>query len=280
MVNFLKILIISFVQGITEWLPVSSTGHMILVDEFVKLSQSEAFWELFLIIVQFSSILAVVILFWSKLNPFRIYKKSDNQIKLIANIAFDRPIFVMWLKVLVASIPAAVIGLLFDDWLEAHLFNSVVVSLMLIIYGIGFIVVESQKAKPVSNDLDKISYKQALLLGGFQTLALIPGTSRSGATILGGLIMKIKRSVVAEFSFFMAIPVMFGASLLKIIKVGLNFSFTEYLLLGFGCLVAFLTSLLAIKFLMNYIKKNDFKIFGYYRIILGVLVLSYFLIFK
>ncbi len=267
MIEYFKIFIMSFVQGITEWLPVSSTGHMIIVDEFLKLSQSENFMELFLILVQLGSIMAVVVLFFNKLNPidFKHKKLKPQTINL-------------WKKVLIASIPAAIIGLLFDDLIDQYLFKTIVVAVMLVVYGVGFIVIENKKQPSVTNDLEQLSYKQALTIGFFQVLALIPGTSRSGATILGGLLMRIKRTAVAEFSFFMAIPVMLGASLLKLIKIGMDFQASEWLLMLFGCLVAFLVSLWAIRFLLNYVKNHDFKLFGWYRIGLGAILLIYFLI--
>ncbi len=266
MFGYLKVFILSLVQGVTEWLPVSSTGHMIIVDEFLQLGQSVEFKELFLILVQLGSIMAVVVLFFNKLNPVDFKQKK-----------FKPETIELWKKVLVASIPAAIIGLAFDDLIDEYLFNAPVVVVMLIVYGIGFIVVENQKRPAETKDLDKITYRQALLVGAFQVLALVPGTSRSGATILGGLLLKIKRTVIAEFSFFMAIPVMFGASLLKLIKVGFDLTAAEWLLIGFGCVVAFVVSLLAIKFLLNYVKNHDFKIFGWYRIGLGALLLIYFL---
>ena len=270
-IEFLKVLIIGIVQGITEWLPVSSTGHMILVDEFVKLNQSADFMEVFLVVIQFGSILAVVFLFWDKLFPFKF--NDGIQIK---NETMD-----LWFKVLVGCIPAGIMGLLFDDIITELFYNPFTVAVMLILYGIMFIVIENMNKgrTPRYNELSDITYKYALLIGIFQVLALIPGTSRSGATIVGGLLIGSSRYVVAEFTFFLAIPIMFGASLLKVLGFGFAFTQTELLTLGLGMVVAFGVSVWAIKFLMNYIKKNDFKAFGYYRIIVGFLVLAYFSLF-
>lgn len=265
LVELIKIIILGVVEGITEWLPISSTGHMILVENFIKLSQSEAFRSVFLIIVQLGAILAVLTIYFHKLMPY------DFRSKRIKPMTLN-----LWGKVLVASIPAAVIGLAFDDVIDKYLLNPVTVAVMLIVYGAGFIVVERTKKPATINQLGQLSYKQALQIGAFQVLALIPGTSRSGATILGGLLMKIKRSVIAKFSFFMAIPVMFGASLLKLIKVGLKFTASEWLLLALGTITAYLVSFFAIKFLVSYIKKHDFQVFGWYRIALGVVVLLWF----
>ena len=265
LIELIKIIVLGVVEGITEWLPISSTGHMVLVENFIKLSQSEAFRSVFLIIVQLGAILAVLTIYFHKLMPY------DFRSKRIKPMTLN-----LWGKVLVASIPAAIIGLAFDDVIDKYLLNPVTVAVMLIVYGIGFIVVERTKKPATINQLGQLSYKQALQIGAFQVLALIPGTSRSGATILGGLLMKIKRSVIAEFSFFMAIPVMFGASLLKLIKVGLKFTASEWLLLVLGTITAYLVSFFAIKFLVSYIKKHDFQVFGWYRIALGTIVLLWF----
>ena len=273
MLEMLKVILLGIVEGITEWLPISSTGHLILVDEFVKLGASEAFKEMFNVVVQLGAILAVVVLYFNKLNPFSKKKSRKEQVETIQ----------LWMKVVVACIPAAVLGILFDDWMEAHLHNYIVVSLMLVLYGVLFILVENwnkgNSAKVTK--LSELSYQTALIIGAFQVLSLIPGTSRSGATILGALLIGVSRYVAAEFTFFLAIPVMFGASGLKILKFvmeGGGFTGMEAAMLILGCVVAFFVSVLAIKFLMGYIKKNDFKVFGYYRIILGVLVLGYFII--
>lgn len=273
MLEMLKVILLGIVEGITEWLPISSTGHLILVDEFVKLGASEAFKEMFNVVVQLGAIMAVVVLYFNKLNPFS-KKKSRKQKKQTIDL---------WVKVVVACIPAGVLGILFDDWMEEHLHNYVVVALMLIIYGVLFIVVENwnKKNTPRVTKLSELSYQTALAIGAFQVLSLIPGTSRSGATIVGALVIGVSRYVAAEFTFFLAIPVMFGASGIKILKFladGGGFTGMEAAMLIVGCLVAFFVSVFAIKFLMGYIKKNDFKVFGYYRIVLGILVLGYFLI--
>ena len=272
MIEILKAILFGIVEGITEWLPISSTGHMILLDEFINLKVTDEFYDLFQVVIHLGAILAVVIMYFKTICPFGFGKNKEEQ----------KSTWNLWGKILVACLPAAIIGILFDDWLDEHLYNSVVVSLTLIIYGIIFIIIESKKfGKRETKDLDKITYKQALGIGAFQLLSLIPGTSRSGSTIIGGLILGLERSVAASFTFFLAIPVMVGASLLKllkyILKVGLVFQTGELLLLGVGCLVAFIVSILIIKFLMNYIRKHDFKVFGYYRIVLGIIVLAYFL---
>lgn len=271
-IEILKAVLFGIVEGITEWLPISSTGHMILLDEFIHLGVSDEFYKLFEVVIQLGAILAVVIMYFKTIIPFGFGKNKEEQ----------KNTWNLWGKILVACLPAAIIGILFDDWLDEHLYNSVVVSLTLIIYGVIFIVIESKNfGKRTTKKLNDITYKQALGIGGFQLLSLIPGTSRSGSTIIGGLILGLERSVAAEFTFFLAIPVMVGASLLKllkyILKVGLVFQAGELLLLGVGCLVAFIVSILIIKFLMNYIRKHDFKVFGYYRIVLGIIVLAYFL---
>ena len=273
MLEILKVILLGIVEGITEWLPISSTGHLILVDEFVKLGASEAFKEMFNVVVQLGAIMAVVVLYFHKLNPFSPRKSRTQKVHTIQ----------LWMKVIVACIPAAVLGILFDDWMEEHLHNYVVVSLMLVIYGVLFIMVENwnKKNTPAVTKLSELSYKTALIIGGFQVLSLIPGTSRSGATILGALLIGVSRYVAAEFTFFLAIPVMFGASGLKVLKFvmeGGGFTGMEATMLLVGCVVAFFVSVLAIKFLMGYIKKNDFKVFGYYRVVLGILVLAYFAI--
>lgn len=273
MIEILKVILLGIVEGITEWLPISSTGHLILVDEFVKLGASDAFKEMFNVVIQLGAIMAVVVLYFNKLNPFSSRKSRKQKVQTIQ----------LWMKVVVACIPAGVLGILFDDWMEEHLHNYVVVSLMLIIYGVLFILVENwnKKNTPTVTKLSELSYKTALIIGGFQVLSLIPGTSRSGATILGALLIGVSRYVAAEFTFFLAIPVMFGASGIKILKFvleGGGFTGMEAAMLIVGCVVAFFVSVFAIKFLMGYIKKNDFKVFGYYRIILGVVVLLYFFV--
>lgn len=274
MFEILKVILLGIVEGITEWLPISSTGHLILVEEFIKLDASDAFKEMFNVVIQLGAIMAVVVLYFSKLNPFSSKKlKKEKQ-----------ETFSLWMKVVVACIPAGVLGFLFDDFLDAHLHNYIVVSIMLAVYGVLFILVENwnKKKQPKVTKLSDLTYQTALLIGAFQVLSLIPGTSRSGATIIGALLLGVSRYVAAEFTFFLAIPVMFGASALKLAKFfleGAGMSGAEIAMLSVGCLVSFVVSVIAIKFLMGYIKKNDFKAFGYYRIILGVLVLLYFLIF-
>ena len=275
MIEILKAILFGIVEGITEWLPISSTGHMILLNDFIHLSVSEEFYELFEVVIQLGAILAVVVIYFKTICPIG-FGKTKKETKDTLNL---------WGKIIVACLPAAVIGILFDDWLDEHLYNSIVVSLMLIIYGIIFIVIESRKVGTrKTKRLNNITYKQALGVGAFQLLSLIPGTSRSGATIIGGLLLGLERSVAAEFTFFLAIPVMAGASLLKvlkyILKVGLVFNLSEVFLLIVGCVVAFIVSILIIKFLMNYIRKHDFKVFGYYRIVLGIIVLLYFVFLK
>lgn len=271
MFEFFKVIILGIVEGITEWLPISSTGHLILVEEFVKLNASDAFEEMFNVVIQLGAIMAVVVLYFHKLNPFSPKKTNEQKEETMA----------LWLKVIVACIPAGVLGILLDDWMDEHLHNYVVVSVMLIVYGVLFIVVENwnKKNKPSVTKLSDLTYKTAILIGAFQVLSLIPGTSRSGATIIGALLLGVSRYVAAEFTFFLAIPVMFGASAIKLLKFfmeGTGISGMEIAMLGVGCVVAFVVSIIAIKFLMGYIKKNDFKVFGYYRIVLGVLVLLYF----
>ncbi|MDK2937458.1 MAG: undecaprenyl-diphosphate phosphatase [Eubacteriaceae bacterium] len=270
--ELLKAVFLGIVEGITEWLPISSTGHMIIVDQFIQLSMPDSFKEMFFVVVQLGAILAVVYLYWPRLVP--ISRKNGK-------FVLKRNTTILWSKIIVACLPAAVIGLLFDDFINATFYNYVVVAIMLIIYGVLFIVIEDRNKgkKPVITKLSELDYKTALYIGFFQVLALIPGTSRSGATIIGGMIMGASRTVAAEFTFFLAIPIMFGASLLKLIKFGFNFTGLEFFVLVFGMLSAFITSVLAIKFLMGYIKKNDFKIFGWYRIILGIIVILFFLVF-
>ena len=273
MFEIFKVIILGLVEGITEWLPISSTGHLILVDEFIKLDASDAFKEMFNVVVQLGAILAVVVLYFNKLNPFSAKKTKKQKIHTIQ----------LWMKVVVACIPAAVLGILFDDWMEAHFHNYIVVAIMLIVYGVLFIWVENwnKTTEPSVTKLSELSYKTALFIGLFQVLSLIPGTSRSGATILGALLLGVSRYVAAEFTFFLAIPVMFGASGIKLLKFfgeGAGITGMEVAMLSVGCIVAFVVSVIAIKFLMGYIKKNDFKVFGYYRIVLGILVLGYFLI--
>lgn len=272
MSEFLKVFLLGIVEGITEWLPISSTGHMILVEEFIQLNVSADFMEMFRVVIQLGAILAVVLLYFPKLWPF--CSPKDGWIR--------KDTWTLWFKVLAAVLPAAVIGIPFDDTLDAMFYNYRTVAVTLIVYGVLFIVVENynRKKRPKVTSLDNITWSLAIGIGIFQVLSLIPGTSRSGATILGAILLGASRSVAAEFSFFLGIPVMFGASLLKLVKFGFAFSGAEIVLLLTGMAVAFLVSILAIKFLMNYIKRNDFKPFGYYRIILGALVLFYFIFMK
>lgn len=268
-VEIIKAIILGIVEGITEWLPISSTGHMILVDEFLQLNMSEAFKEMFFVVIQLGAIMAVVVLYWKKLIPFSFKKKL-----IIKNDTMS-----LWFKILTACVPAAIIGILFDDKIDEMFYNYQTVTVTLILYGILFIIIESRNSniKPKINELSQISYKIAIMIGIFQVLSLVPGTSRSGATILGAILIGTSRTVAAEFTFFLAIPVMFGASLLKILKFGLVFTNTEIITLLVGMIVAFVVSVFAIKFLMRYIKKHDFKVFGWYRIVLGIIVALYFL---
>lgn len=274
-VEWLKVVLLGIVEGITEWLPISSTGHMILVDEFVHLNVSPEFMNMFLVVIQLGAILAVVVLYFTKLWPFRNQKNAGTA--LVRYVDMDK--MILWFKILVACVPAIVVGLPLNDFFEEKLYNYVVVALMLVIYGVLFIVIENynKHRKPQINSLEDITFKTALLIGLFQVLSLIPGTSRSGSTIIGGILVGTSRTIAAEFTFFLAIPVMFGASLLKLVKFGFHFTGTEVAILLVGMAVAFVVSVLAIKFLMSYIKKHDFKVFGWYRIVLGVLVLGYFI---
>ena len=268
-IEILKAFLYGIVEGITEWLPISSTGHMILLDQFVKLDVSESFWEMFLVVIQLGAIMAVVVLYWNKLFPFRIGQKDW----------IDKEKFSMWFKILVASIPAGVVGVLWDNELNALFYNPVTVAVMLILFGVLFIWIENRnKGKRARvNSIAEITYTSALLIGFFQLIAAVfPGTSRSGATIVGALLIGISRTTAAEFTFFLAIPAMFGGSAIKLLKFGFDFQPTELVILLVGMVVAFVVSMLAIKFLMGYIKKHDFKVFGWYRIVLGVLVLLYF----
>lgn len=269
-IELLKVVFLGIVEGITEWLPISSTGHMLLVDEFIQMNVSDAFKDMFFVVIQLGAILAVVLLFWNKMWPFR--KKTAHH----GPVKWDT--IQMWLKVVVACIPGAVITLLFDDYIEAHLHTPTVIAAALIIYGIAFIVVENwnKSRTPKVNTLAEITYGTAFLIGLFQVLSIIPGTSRSGSTIIGALIIGVSRVAAAEFTFFLAVPVMFGLSLFKLLKFGFVFTQAELVTLAVGCVVAFLVSVVVIKFLMSYIKKHDFKVFGWYRIVLGVVVLAYF----
>ena len=268
-VEIFKAIILGVIEGITEWLPVSSTGHMILVDEFLQLGMSPAFKEMFFVVIQLGAIMAVVILYWKKIFPFNFNKRPF----------VEKDIIIMWIKIVIACIPAAVIGLKWDDQINALFYNFQTVATMLIIFGILFIIVENHNKgkRPKVTNMNQLTYKMAIIIGLFQLIAAVfPGTSRSGATILGALLIGISREVAAEFTFFLAIPVMFGASLLKLVKFGFAFTSFELIVLGVGTIVSFVVSVWAIKFLMGYIKKHDFKVFGWYRIILGIILLAYF----
>ena len=271
MLEILKAAVYGTVEGITEWLPVSSTGHMILLEEIMPMEVTEDFWNMFLVVVQFGAILAVVLLFWNKIFPLQ--RNRRRQIRI------DWNIMSLWGKILVACIPAAIVGILFDDWLEEHLYNFWVVAVMLIAVGIIFIIVENRNrgVRPMIRTTNDLDYKVALLIGLFQLAAAVfPGTSRSGATIIGALMIGVSRTAAAEFTFYLAIPVMFGASFLKLLKFGLTFTSMEIGILLTGMIVSFIVSIVVIRFLMSYIKKHDFKIFGWYRIVLGAVVLLYF----
>ena len=274
LIEILKVIFLGIVEGITEWLPISSTGHMLLVDEFITLNMSEEFKEMFFVVIQLGAIIAVVVMFWNKMCPFQLKDKSQPKVKMNT--------INMWLKVVVACIPSAVLGLLFDDLLEEYFGNAVTIAIMLIVYGVAFILVENwnKKRTPKVETLDDISYKTAFIIGMFQVLSMIPGTSRSGATIVGALLIGVSRTAAAEFTFFLAVPTMVGASLLKLVKFGFAFTSAELITLAIGMVVAFAVSLLCIKFLMSFIKKHDFKPFGWYRIALGIVVLVYFLVFN
>lgn len=272
--EIIKAIILGIIQGITEWLPISSTGHMILVDALMPMkvysdpTVNKEFVDMFLVVIQFGSILAVLLLYFNKLNPFSSKKSKEKKIETIN----------LWIKVVVAAVPAAIVGLLFDDYIDALLYNPLTVAITLILYGILFIIIERRKPKPSINNLNAMTYKTALMIGLFQMLALIPGTSRSGSTILGAILLGTSRTVASEFSFFLAIPMMFGASLLKLIKLEMSLDFIGILILLVGMFVAFIVSIVAIKGLMRYIKKNDFTLFGYYRIILGLIVIIFILL--
>lgn len=271
--NIFKAIILGIVEGITEWLPISSTGHLILADEFIKINMSPAFIEMFNVVIQLGAILAVVVLYFTKLNPFAPSKSHKER----------QDTWTLWFKVIIACLPAAVIGLPLDDFLEAHFHKFLPVAIMLIVYGIAFIVVErhNKTKTPKCTNLNGFTYKAALIVGAFQLLSLIPGTSRSGATILGAIIIGSSRFVATEFSFFLGIPVMFGASGLKIVKFLMNgntFGASEIIVLLVGMVTAFVVSIVAIKFLLDYIKRNDFTAFGWYRIVLGIILIGYWLI--
>jgi len=289
MLEILKVFLLGIVEGITEWLPISSTGHMILVDEFVHLKANPEFMDIFLVVIQLGAILAVVILFWNKIWPFHLkttqvtpYFSENSGIKAVCNNYIYMDKIILWLKILVASLPAAVIGLAFDDQIDEMLtgdFRAYVVSAALIVYGVLFILIENKQKKVRFDTLDSLTFKIALFIGLIQCLALIPGTSRSGSTILGATLLGASRTLSAEFSFFLSIPAMFGASAIKLLKFfleGGSFSSYEIFILFLGMAVAFVVSVITIKFLLSFIKKHDFKAFGYYRIVLGIIVIAYF----
>ncbi|MBP3932115.1 MAG: undecaprenyl-diphosphate phosphatase [Peptostreptococcaceae bacterium] len=268
LIEIFKAVILGVIEGITEWLPISSTGHMILVDQFLQLGMSDAFKEMFFVVIQLGAIMAVVVLYWKKIFPFSFKKKPFVQ----------NDIIIMWIKIVIACVPAAIVGLFFDDKINELFYNFQTVATALIVFGILFIVIENHNKgkRPRVNNMNQLTYKMAIIIGLFQLIAAIfPGTSRSGATILGALLIGVSREVAAEFTFFLAIPVMFGASLLKLVKFGLAFTGFQVTILLVGMVVAFVVSILAIKFLVGYIKKNDFKVFGWYRIILGFILLGY-----
>ena len=287
-IELLKVILLGIVEGITEWLPISSTGHMILVDEFIHLNVSQDFMDVFLVVIQLGAILAVVVLYWNKLWPFYIKKlprrtqmaiaKKPKWAQVILNFVeryCDKDKWILWFKIVVACLPTIIIALPFNDFIEAHFNNYVVVAIALIVYGVLFIIVENYNKgrEPQCTSLEDLTFKTAFLIGCFQVLSVVPGTSRSGATILGGILIGLSRTTAAEFTFFLAIPAMFGASLLKLVKCGLPATGMETALLLIGMISAFLVSIVVIRFLMSYIKKHDFTVFGWYRIVLGVLVL-------
>ena len=276
MLDIIKSIILGIIEGITEWLPISSTGHLIIADEFIKLGTSDAFKEMFNVVIQLGAILAVVVIYFKKMWPFTLNKELGYSYITKGKGYIKKDVMDMWLKVIVAILPAAVIGIPLDDIFETHFHNYIVVALALIIYGILFIVIEKRNKNitPKVGSIADITYKTALYIGLFQALSLIPGTSRSGSTILGAIIIGVSRVAAAEFSFYMAVPVMFGASLIKLLKFGLSFTGTELLILLVGMATAFIVSVIAIKFLMSYIKKRDFTAFGYYRIVLGVVIVT------
>lgn len=278
MLEILKAVLFGVVEGITEWLPISSTGHMILLNEFVKLNVSSQFWDMFLVVIQFGAILAVILLYWKTIWPLGIYRHRKR-----TRIVWKKDTLSLWGKTIVACIPAGVVGVLLDDWLDEHLYNWLVVAIMLILVGVAFLVVEKvmKDRKPQITELKNLGMKQALIIGMFQLIAAVfPGTSRSGATIIGGLMIGVSRTVAAEFTFILAIPVMAGASLLKMLKFGFHFTGMETAVLGTGMVVAFVVSVIVIRFLMGYIRKHDFKPFGWYRIVLGALVIVYFALIR
>lgn len=278
--DIIKSIILGIIEGITEWLPISSTGHLIIADEFIKLGMTDEFMEMFNVVIQLGAILAVVVIFWNKMWPFTADKTKGYNYITKGNGLIKKDVMDMWFKVIAAMLPAAIVGIPFDNYFEAHFHNWQVVSAALIVYGVLFIVIEkiNKNRKPKVNSIPELSYKTALLIGCFQALSLIPGTSRSGSTILGAMILGVSRVAGAEFSFFLAVPVMFGASLIKLLKFGFTFTGMELAVLAVGMLTSFIVSVIAIKFLISYVRRHDFSLFGYYRIALGVIVIAYFLI--
>ena len=278
--DIIKSIILGIIEGITEWLPISSTGHLIIADEFIKLGMTDEFMEMFNVVIQLGAILAVVVIFWNKMWPFTADKTKGYNYITKGNGLIKKDVMDMWFKVIVAMLPAAIVGIPFDNYFEKHFHNWQVVSAALIAYGVLFIVIEkiNKGRKPKVTGIPELSYKTALLIGCFQALSLIPGTSRSGSTILGAMILGVSRVAGAEFSFFLAVPVMFGASLIKLLKFGFTFTGMELAVLAVGTLTSFIVSVIAIKFLISYVRRHDFSLFGYYRIALGVIVIAYFLI--
>lgn len=278
LIESLKAVLFGIVEGVTEWLPISSTGHMILLDEFIQLQMSDAFKTMFNVVIQLGAILAVVVLFFPKLWPFKRRKAGEGLTGFLKMETIS-----LWLKVIVAIIPSGIVGILFDDWMDAHLHTAPVVAAMLILYGVAFIWVEKRQQARKNRrahvqSVEVLDMRMALLIGLFQVLSLVPGTSRSGATILGGILMGCSRAAAAEFSFYMAIPTMAGASLIKVLKFGLSFTAEELIVLGVGCVTAFVVSIIAIKTFIDYIKRHSFSAFGWYRIVLGALVAVYFMV--
>lgn len=271
-IELLKIIFLGIVEGITEWLPVSSTGHMLLVDAFIHTDMTQSFKDMFFVVIQLGAIIAVIVEFWSQMNPFVNVEGKGVRIK--------RSVFNMWVKVVVAFLPSAVFGLFLSDFLEENFGTPLTIAIMLIVYGIAFIVIErwNKTRVPKINTMKEITYQTALIIGMFQVLSMIPGTSRSGATIIGALLIGVSRVVAAEFTFFLAVPTMLGASAFKLLKFGLHFSLSEVIALIVGMVVAYVVSIFVIKFLMNYIKRRDFQIFGWYRIALGIIVILFILV--
>ncbi|MFK4783431.1 undecaprenyl-diphosphate phosphatase [Lactococcus petauri] len=271
-IELLKIIFLGIVEGITEWLPVSSTGHMLLVDAFIHTNMTQSFKDMFFVVIQLGAIIAVIVEFWSQMNPFVNVEGKGVRIK--------RSVFNMWVKVVVAFLPSAVFGLFLNDFLEENFGTPLTIAIMLIVYGIAFIVIErwNKTRVPKINTMKEITYQTALIIGMFQVLSMIPGTSRSGATIIGALLIGVSRVVAAEFTFFLAVPTMLGASAFKLLKFGLHFSLSEVIALIVGMVVAYVVSIFVIKFLMNYIKRRDFQIFGWYRIALGIIVILFILV--